>query len=819
MIGVGEVASAVRITGGEGDPDAAALRSRGARLTGAPVVVPATDGVALIGPGHRRGGGAARARVQLCLALPPGGCASWDRCPTIERGQSSCRIDGQRQGCASRSSGPGETMPPGCGHRDRTRARRRPASAPMRGLRRGRARSSGARVDRAGEVFHVDLEGARATSRRSASPANSRVRAERSLGLSSRPDEPITLAELLATRPRGPRPAASPALIGREGSRTGDRRPGGRRSARGRRGCDRVGQERAAHHLDPRAVRHALHAGSQLPPRGLQGRHGLRCARGGAACHRRPHGSRRRRRAPGDREPARRGALARVGDRRRRRPRHPGSACRSAPTRGGRRRVRGPARRPPRTARGVLGCRRPGPCPRHPSGARHAAGGRRDPRQPPGELPAAHQPARHRRSPTAAPSSAPTRRPRFPGDASGRGLALLRRGGDDAPRRVRIALSDAADVEAIVSNGDGPPPRRPWLPALARHIPLAELLLGGAVARCAPAGARRRARAAAAAAGRRAASTTAVCWWWADPGAGKSTALAVVAAQAPAGIVRIPATAEGAWDAVTAARRASAGTWHGGADRRPRHDRLPDCRTTTRHEIMERLERVLRSAGESRILVVASTQRLTGATARLADLLPRRIVLPMPSRADHFAGGRRPGAFRARRAARTRSLRRLSRSRSRTVARAWRPRLRARAAEWWPTRPSHRLRRAPLARRPSRAGGVGASAASGSRRSTSTRRSPAMSAERSARPDGRARRLAAALAGARRGASRSRPRRRRVVRRGAAAADRIALARPLLRAGPRACVARVRRCRARPNRPSRRGWRVGPPAPRSLDRP
>jgi S-DNA-T family DNA segregation ATPase FtsK/SpoIIIE len=63
------------------------------------------------------------------------------------------------------------------------------------------------------------------------------------------------------------------------------------------------------------------------------------------------------------------------------------------------------------------------------------------------------------------------------------------------------------------------------------------------------------------------------------------------------------------------------------------------------HELVERLEHVLRGAGESGILVAASTQRLTGLTSRLVDLLPRRVVLPMPSRADHFAAGGEPDHF------------------------------------------------------------------------------------------------------------------------------------------------------------------------------
>ncbi|MGZ0711264.1 FtsK/SpoIIIE domain-containing protein (plasmid) [Coraliomargarita sp. W4R53] len=62
----------------------------------------------------------------------------------------------------------------------------------------------------------------------------------------------------------------------------------------------------------------------------------------------------------------------------------------------------------------------------------------------------------------------------LPGGANGRGLALVRRSADSHPRRVRIALSQAADIDAV-RGADGPSPRRPWLPSLPSEIRLGEL--------------------------------------------------------------------------------------------------------------------------------------------------------------------------------------------------------------------------------------------------------------------------------------------------------------------------------------------------------
>jgi S-DNA-T family DNA segregation ATPase FtsK/SpoIIIE len=56
-------------------------------------------------------------------------------------------------------------------------------------------------------------------------------------------------------------------------------------------------------------------------------------------------------------------------------------------------------------------------------------------------------------------------------------------------------------------------------------------------------------------------------------------------------------------------------------------------------EIMERLERLVRATGDAEILVLAAAQRLSGGVARLADLLPHRLVLASTSRAEHIAAG------------------------------------------------------------------------------------------------------------------------------------------------------------------------------------
>jgi DNA segregation ATPase FtsK/SpoIIIE, S-DNA-T family len=227
----------------------------------------------------------------------------------------------------------------------------------------------------------------------------------------------------------------------------------------------------------------------------------------------------------------------------------------------------------------------------------------------------------------------------LPGGTEGRGLALIRTGADSAPRIVRIALSSAEDIGRVASESSGPPPRRPWLPELPAQVSLedlqrirtasiqdGELLLGLADEpehqRQLPATVHMRDR------GLLVIGTA---------GSGRTTVLRTLATQA-VDVEVVPSDGEGGWDAVADLR-----------ENPPRPgsvillddlDALISCLPHDyAHEITERLEGVIRSAGAAGYLIIASAQRLGGAASRLADLLPRRLVLPAASRMEYIASG------------------------------------------------------------------------------------------------------------------------------------------------------------------------------------
>ena len=232
----------------------------------------------------------------------------------------------------------------------------------------------------------------------------------------------------------------------------------------------------------------------------------------------------------------------------------------------------------------------------------------------------------------------------LPGGPSGRGLALVRTASDAAPRRVRIALSAATDSEAIMVSTAGPRPRRPWLPELPGRIDLedlttaagdtGEVLLIGLAdepdqQRQHPVGLRVEDRG---------------LLVIGSGGSGKSTALRTIAAQAPHGVVRIPSTAEAAWDAVTALTEQMPlpGTVVVIDDLDALAAALPP---DYGRELVERLERAVRGAGAAEMLVIAAVQRLSGGVARLAELFPRRLGLATASRAEHIAAGGDPAHY------------------------------------------------------------------------------------------------------------------------------------------------------------------------------
>lgn len=229
----------------------------------------------------------------------------------------------------------------------------------------------------------------------------------------------------------------------------------------------------------------------------------------------------------------------------------------------------------------------------------------------------------------------------LPGDV--RGLALVRRGGDHAPHRARIALTAVTDIAAVAGRVHGPAPRRPWLPELPRTVALAELrsVHGGEeasfVVGLSDEPAQQRQGVAVVEASDRGLLVVG------GPGVGKSTVLDTLAAQCVR-TVRVPATGEGTWDAIAslAERSPEPGAIVVVDDLDTIASRLtPDHA----HVVLERLERIFRDAGRSGILIVASAQRLAGPAARLGELLPRRLVLGTASRADHLAAGGDPAQY------------------------------------------------------------------------------------------------------------------------------------------------------------------------------
>lgn len=224
----------------------------------------------------------------------------------------------------------------------------------------------------------------------------------------------------------------------------------------------------------------------------------------------------------------------------------------------------------------------------------------------------------------------------LPGGRADRGAALVKRPADAQPHLLRVSLCPPEAIADIARAAAGATPaRRPWLPPLPAHIALADVRREGALVLGVadePAEQRRRVvvldgRAPGAGVLGRA-------------GSGRTTLLRTIAAQVPADrLCWVPGDLEAAWDVVTALDDVPEG-WVVVVDDLDRLlAALPDDYSAAAAAILERVARDARARG---IQFICAAQRITGAVGRIIDLLPDRAVLTAVSRSEHVSFGGDP---------------------------------------------------------------------------------------------------------------------------------------------------------------------------------
>ncbi|WP_144877327.1 FtsK/SpoIIIE domain-containing protein [Microbacterium sp. 1.5R] len=221
----------------------------------------------------------------------------------------------------------------------------------------------------------------------------------------------------------------------------------------------------------------------------------------------------------------------------------------------------------------------------------------------------------------------------LPGGSESRGLAFVRRPGDDAPVATRIGLTTAEDV-ANISEAWGSATRAvsPWLPPLPPMVTL-EMVAGDAPSGSIIVGlADDPARQSQPLEVLRPGAERGIALIG-QGGSGRTTALRALAHQHP-GAVWIPSEPEAGWDALV-----------GLVDHPTRRPSLILCDDIDAQlaampaeyaaATLQLWERLLR--GDRAPTVVMSATRWAGAAVRVLELLPRRAVLQLPSRVEHIA--------------------------------------------------------------------------------------------------------------------------------------------------------------------------------------
>lgn len=220
---------------------------------------------------------------------------------------------------------------------------------------------------------------------------------------------------------------------------------------------------------------------------------------------------------------------------------------------------------------------------------------------------------------------------RLPGRAEARGTALLRRAADVDPQRVRMARCSPVALAAISDSAGSDRATAPWLPPLPPVVELDPVAVTGRIAlglsdepehqRQAPVLLPL------------AATALAVIG---APGSGRSSLLRAIARQLPQPPTWVSDDPEAAWDAVGAAVGRRDGTGVVVDDLDALLARYP---AEYAAEMVVRIERLVRDAGQTGGLVVLSAARCAGPLARLLELIPHRAILPLATRADHVAAG------------------------------------------------------------------------------------------------------------------------------------------------------------------------------------
>ncbi|WP_460776324.1 FtsK/SpoIIIE domain-containing protein [Microbacterium sp. GXF7504] len=209
------------------------------------------------------------------------------------------------------------------------------------------------------------------------------------------------------------------------------------------------------------------------------------------------------------------------------------------------------------------------------------------------------------------------------------GVAHIRVADAARATRVRIALTGDHDIAAVArAAAGGAPPRAPWLPPLPDRLPADGVPASpdGFVLGIADEPARQRQGPLLL---RHGDGGLAVIG---GPGSGRSGLLRALAAQDPGALV-LPADPEAAWDLLAAEDPAAPGSLLVCDDLDVLLTRFPPDHAAA---VADRITTMVRAGGRCPVIAVG---RIGGPAARLVDLCGRRAVLRLPSRLDHVSAG------------------------------------------------------------------------------------------------------------------------------------------------------------------------------------